>query len=281
MKNERILVIGASGTIGSGIVKTLRAQGFKVVEATKDTVDKHSSNKVQMDLITGSGVKEGFTNIDRAYLLAPPGHDQYSILAPLIKQAKSSNLKKVVLSTAYGANADESSSFRRAEVELEKSGLNYNIIRPNWFLQNFNSFWIQGILERNMISIPAGEAKVSFIDARDISDVAAKLLTSDEHNNKDFDLTSPASITHTEAAKAISNVINREIVYVDSSMNDLRSMLESAEMNSKYIEFFMTIMTFLKEGYNSEVNSNVEFILGRSATSLDKYVKDYRHFWKN
>jgi uncharacterized protein YbjT (DUF2867 family) len=58
-------------------------------------------------------------------------------------------------------------------------------------MQNFNTFWIQGIIKSNKILLPAGDAKVSFIDARDISDVATILLTSNIHNNKAFDLTDP------------------------------------------------------------------------------------------
>src|SRR6185503_14578197 len=106
--------------------------------------------------------------------------DQYKVLSPLIQEAKRQGLEKVVLMTAMGANAVETAPFRRAEIELEKSGLTYNIVRPNWFFQNFNTFWIQGILNYGKILVPGGNAKTSFIDARDISAVVAKLLTTSE-----------------------------------------------------------------------------------------------------
>jgi uncharacterized protein YbjT (DUF2867 family) len=78
---------------------------------------------------------------------------------------------------------------RKAERHLEASGLAYNVIRPNWFMQNFNTFWLHGIQTAGQIFLPVGQAKGSFIDARDIAAVAAVLLTSDAFDNRDFDLT--------------------------------------------------------------------------------------------
>ena len=82
-------------------------------------------------------------------------------------------VRKLVLMTAMGANADEAAPLRKAEVHLIQSGLAYNIIRPNWFMQNFNTFWLHGILNGGTIALPVGQAKGSFIDARDIAAVAA------------------------------------------------------------------------------------------------------------
>src|SRR5687768_2249395 len=99
-----ILVVGASGTVGSLIVAQLVKEGHRVratsskVSATKDGVEK-----VQVNLHTGEGVRAAFEGIDRAFLLSPSGNaDQYGILSPLIQEAKRRGLEKVVLMTAMG-----------------------------------------------------------------------------------------------------------------------------------------------------------------------------------
>lgn len=212
MKNDLILIVGASGTVGSELQRLLTQEGYPVRAATSKAAK--TSDHVQLNLVTGEGIKDAFNGVDRAFFLSPPGYaDQYALLSPLIQEAKRRGLKKVVLMTAMGANAYETSPFRRAETVLEKSGLNYNIIRPNWFLQNFHTFWAQGIAEQDKILLPAGSAKVSFIDARDIAAVATKLLISDEFNNQAFDLTGGEAVDHTEVAKAISERSGRRIVY--------------------------------------------------------------------
>ena len=136
------------------------------------------------------------------------------------RQFVAHGVQKIVLMTAMGANADENAPMRKAEVHLETSGLVYNIIRPNWFMQNFNSFWIQGILEHGKIFLPVGAAKGSFIDARDISAVAARLLSTDDFNQRDFDLTGGVAVDHDAVAAILSKVTGQTITYQDIPESD-------------------------------------------------------------
>lgn len=271
MKQELILVVGATGQIGSELSKILKADGHKVREANSKT----------LNTVTGAGLSQAFEGVTRAFFLSPPGiADQYKTLAPLIQEAKRRGLKKAVLMTAMGANAVETSPFRRAEIELEKSGLAYNIIRPNWFMQNFNTFWIQGILQQNKILLPAGSAKVSFIDTRDIAAVAAKLLVSDSDNNQAFDLSGPEAIDHAQVASAIANVTGKEITYQEISAEDLKKGLLAAGVPADYTEFLLMIFGFLKEGYNAGLTPHVKNLTRKNPRSIEEYAQDYKTFWK-
>ncbi len=280
MKKETILVVGASGTVGTELTRILKEQGHILRETTSKAVSAANSHKVHINLATDEGIKAALSGVDKAFFLSPPGYaDHYAMLSPLIQEAKRAGLKKVVLMTAMGANAVETSPFRRAEIELEKSGLRYNIIRPNWFLQNFNSFWIQGILEQNKILLPAGTAKVGFIDARDIAAVAAKLLISDEFSNKDFDITGPEAVDHKQVAAAISKVTGKSISYQEISPEALKSGLLAAGLPADYVDFLIMIFGFLKEGYSAAVNDNVKMITGQQPRNLETYAKDFKQSW--
>lgn len=280
MKNETILVVGASGTVGSEIVRLLKKDGYKVRATTSKHVPTRNSELVHLNLATGEGIKAAMEGVDKAFFLSPPGYaDQFSLLSPLVQEAKRKGLKKVVLMTAMGANAVETSPFRRVEIELEKSGLNYNIIRPNWFYQNFNTFWIQGIKEQKKILLPAGRAKVSFIDARDIAEVAVKLLTTESHANKAFDITGPEAVDHDQVAQAITQVIGNKITYQEITSEELKRGLLTAGLSADYTEFLLMIMGFLREGYNAAITPNVKLILGKEARGLENYAKDYKQSW--
>jgi uncharacterized protein YbjT (DUF2867 family) len=279
MKNELVLVVGASGTVGSELVSLLKKQGYKTRATTSKQV-KPTEELVHINLATGDGVKAAFENVDRAFLLSPPGYsDQYALVSPLIQEAKRRGLKKVVLMTAMGANAVDTAPFRRAEIELEKSGLSYNIIRPNWFLQNFNSFWIQGINEQSKILLPAGNAKVSFIDARDISAVAAALLSNDKFENRDFDLTGPVAVDHAYVADIISKASGRKITYQEVAPEELKKSLLSAGLPQDYTDFLLLIFGFLKEGYNARTTENVQMITGEKPRTVEQYANDYKKAW--
>lgn len=280
MKQDTILVVGASGIVGSDIVQQLRAQGY-TVRATTSKAVKNTNELVHLNMATGEGIKAAFENIDKAFLLSPPGFaDQYAMLSPLVQEAKRRGLKKVVLMTAKGANADASSPFRRVELELENSGLNYNIIRPNWFMQNFHTFWIHGIQTQKKILLPAGKAKTSFIDARDISAVAAKLLVSDEFNNQAFDLTGAQSVDHDYVAAEISKATGQAIAYQEITSDEFGAGLLAAGLPKDYTAFLVLIMGFLREGYSADITDSVKKITGREPISVAQYSQDYKNAWK-
>lgn len=284
--SDKILVIGSSGTIGTDLVTILRAQGHDVRETTsrkENVVTIKEKERVFINLTTGEGIVDAFNGVSRAFLLSPPGYaDQYGILATLIKEATKQKLDRVVLMTAMGANAVETAPFRQAELELERSGLTYNIIRPNWFLQNFHTFWLQGIREQRQIALPAGDALTSFIDARDIAEVAAVLLTDSANSplaNKDFDLSGPEAVSHADVAAAISHKIGAPVTYKNIAPETLKDGLLAAGLPGDYVDFMIMIFGFLKEGFNARTTDSVKLITGKAPRTLNDYANTFASRW--
>jgi uncharacterized protein YbjT (DUF2867 family) len=275
---KKILVIGASGTVGSSLADLLSGAGHEVHRATSRAPGR--PGEVQLDLVTGEGVADAFRDVDSAFLLAPPGHvNQHELLMPLIDQAVANELQKVVLMSAMGANAVDSTPLRLAELHLEQSGLAFNIIRPNWFMKNFNTFWIKGILEQGRILLSVGTAKGSFIDARDIARVASVLLASDTWANRDFDLTGTEALDHDQVADVLSRVTGEEIRYENISDEAMRQGLLEAQLPAPYAEFLLTILGFFRQGYSERITQAVQEITGRAPTTFDQYAMDYRDSW--
>lgn len=276
---SKILVVGASGTVGSELVRQLRSLGQTVLRSTSKT--QLEADQVHLNLQTKAGLDSAFVGIDKAFFLSPPGYvNQHELLIPLIDEARKQSLKKVVLMTAIGANAVDSTPFRQAEIHLEKSGLRYNIIRPNWFMQNFNSFWLHGILHDAKIALPVGDAKASFIDARDIASVAAVLLDEEQRfHNQDFDLTGAVAISHAQAASAISNAIDKHIQFDDITPQAMRETLLGAGLPADYTEFLLMILDYLKQGAAERVTDAVYTITGKAPIAFEAYARDYRNAW--
>ena len=70
--SSKILVIGASGTVGSELVKLLQSSGQNVVRATSKKELEEDQDHVNHQ--TGQGISEAFVDIDRAFFLTPAGH---------------------------------------------------------------------------------------------------------------------------------------------------------------------------------------------------------------
>lgn len=273
------LIIGASGTVGSELARILAAQGHAVRRASSRAPT--APDQVQLDLLHPQAhLATTFEGVDRLFLLAPPGHvNQNVLLAPLIELAKALGLEKVVLMSAMGADADDAAPLRRAELHLAESGLAWNVIRPNWFMQNFNTFWLEGIREHGRIFLPVGRAKGSFIDARDIAAVAARLLHSHDLDNQAFDLTGATALDHHEVAAILSRVAGRTITFEDITPEAMRAALVEAHMPSDYADLLVLILGFFKAGYSERTTDAVQRITGRAPRTFEAYAEDYRAAW--
>lgn len=275
---SKILIIGASGQVGSELAKILSSQGQDVRKATSK--EAKEADQVHLNLLTGEGLETAFIGVDKVFLMAPPGYtNQDELLAPAFAEAQKQGLKKVVLMTAMGADANPEAPLRKAEVLLENSGLDYNIIRPNWFMQNFNTFWIQGILSQQKIFLPLGEAKGSFIDARDIAAVAGALLLKDDFKNQAFNLTGDEALDHDEVAQILSTATGKSIQYEDISPEAMREGLLGAGLPADYTEFLLMILSYFKAGYAVQITPEVEKITGKKPIRFAQYAQDYKQAW--
>ncbi len=259
------------------VVKELQAHETPVhaVRRQKTSASTSRLHWFEHDIQKGPGSDELWSGVSRVFLMSPPGYtEQDKILLPVIEKAKRQGVKKLVLMTAMGVNHAVGSPLQKVEEALKNSGIKHAIIRPNWFMQNFHSYWGEGIRKGQVIFVPGGQAKVSFIDVRDIGAVAARLLLSDQVG--EFDLTGPQAYTHDEAARILSEGLNQTIRYVDADPQEFKSALIKAGLPQDYAAFMLVIFGALREGFAAPVTPHVEQILGRKAFSLADYVRDYR-----
>ncbi|GBF51717.1 NADH(P)-binding protein [Leptospira ryugenii] len=281
----KAFVYGAKGSVGSDVVRFLTEKGVEVLGGTREPKEGEKRAGLQWvyaDAKNPSKGTEVLKEVEAAFFLSPPGHmNQHEILGPWLEAAKSYGLKKVVLMTAMGIEyAPPETPFRKLELFLESSGIPWNILRPNWFMQNFQTYWIGGILSQNKIFFPGGDAKASFIDTRDIAKTAAALLTSDRQNNQAFTLTGPEALDHNQIAKEISKVTGKNIEYVNISPEEFKKGLVSAGLSPEYSDMLVYIAGVLREGQAALVNDAVKSITGSDAISFAKYASDNQSVWK-
>jgi uncharacterized protein YbjT (DUF2867 family) len=272
------LILGGTGTVGRALVQTLQQRGERVLAGARQP---RGADTLALDLATGAGLEAAFAGASRAFLMSPPGHpDQDALLGPAVDAARRQGVSKLVLMTAMGADADPNGPFRRLEQRVERAGLAYNIIRPNWFMQNFTSYWLPGILERGAIALPTGQGRGSFIDARDIADVAAVLLTTRTHDRQAFDLTGAEAFDHQEVAALLSAATGRAIRYEDIPPDAMRAGLLAAGMPAGYAEMLVAILGHFKAGAAERVTDAVQTITGRPPRSLQAFVQEHAAVWR-
>lgn len=270
----KILVIGSTGTIGTPLVKALLAKGESVKAASRTGKAAEGAEGVRFDYTDASTYTDAFDGVDRLFLILAGGRlDAIDALTPVVEEAARRKVKIVFLSV-FGVDADDSIPYRQVELKIIASGAPYVILRPNWFADNFHTYWKAGI-EHGQIAVPAGEGKSSFIDVRDIADSAAAALTSTAFDNKAFNLTGPKAFSYGEAATIISQAIGKPVGYSAVSDDVFIGILTGAGVPKDYAAFLASIFYPVREGWTSAVTGDVETLTGHAPRSLETYVADH------
>ncbi|KPF42759.1 SDR family oxidoreductase [Rhizobium sp. AAP43] len=272
--SNKILVLGATGNVGSHLVKTLIAKGETVKAATRSGKAVDGAEGVAFDFAHPSGLAAAFDGVDRAYIMLPGGSVAIKELLMPVVEAAIARKVKIVFQSAIGVDADDSIPFRQVEIEIEKSGLPYVILRPNWFSDNFHTYWKAG-LAHGQIAVPAGDGKSSFIDARDIAESAAAALTSSQFDGNAFNLTGPEALGYAEAAAILSGVIGKPVTYSAVSDEAFIGILTGVGVPADYAGLLASIFHPVREGWTAAVTPDVATLTGKAPRSVATYASDY------
>ncbi|HET8748868.1 MAG TPA: hypothetical protein VFM98_24965, partial [Ramlibacter sp.] len=143
-----------------------------------------------------------------------------------------------------------------------------------------HTFWLHGINTQGKILLPAGKAKVSLIDARDIADVVLRLLTSHDLDNQAFDITGPEALDHDEVAAILSRVTGKTIGYQEITPEQMNQALLGAGLPADYAAFLVAILGFLAQGYAAPVNDEVQRVTGHAPRRFEQYAQENSAVWK-
>ena len=277
--NNKILVVGATGTVGSELVKLLVASGETVKAATRNPNHDLGPgvDPVLYDFDDPRTFDGALKDVDRVFYLSRTADPLAAVVAePLFEKAADLGVKHIVNMSALGVEADDRISLRQVELLIEQSGIHFTTLRPNWFMQNFVSGFINDMLrEKNALYIPAGDSAVSFIDVRDIAAVAAKILTTKGHENKIYALTGGEAFTHDQVVEKLADVTKRDLTYAAIGEDDMRAALKAQGLPDAPIAFMVGLFSRLRDGLNAPVSTDVEQILGHTPRTLANFVQEF------
>jgi uncharacterized protein YbjT (DUF2867 family) len=270
----KILVIGATGNVGAPLVAELVAKGEKVKAATRSATPVKGAEAVKFDIADSSSCAAALEGVDRVYLLVPSGHlNVKELLIPFIEKAAAKKIK-IVLQSVLGVDASDDIPYRQVELFLEKSGTPFVILRPNWFADNFHTYWIHGV-KAGTVAVPAASGKSSFIDVRDIAASAAAALTSSRFDGKAYNLTGPEALSYGDAAEVLSKTTGRKIAYAPIDDAAFVKMLTGAGVPADYANFLASIFHPVREGWTAAVSTAVKDLTGKAPRSVAQYAKDH------
>jgi len=279
-----ILVTGATGHIGSELVRLLADQG----EPARALV--HSPDKVaaiqRLGLETALGDYEqpdtldvAMKGCDQLFLLSPPTPRQPQQEQHVIDSARRAGVEHVLKQSVPWAGPDAPLVFSRwhgqVEQHLAQSGLAYTLLRPSSFMQNF-LMSAQQVADQGVLYGMFGEGRVAFIDARDIAAAAAELLTNPGHQGASYTLTGPEALSAAEVAERLSAATGRQVRSVDLGPDDYRRALAGAGMPGWLVDGVVESNTMLAAGHAATVTNEVARLTGRPPRTFAQFAADHR-----
>jgi len=281
------LIIGATGKVGSELVRLLTHKGETVRAATRNPLAVSSklpypSETVKFDFNRQETFAPVLKGVEKVFLIARPGDNHSDKVAmPFIDKAKEEGVRLIVNLTAMGVECDDSFMLRILEKYVEQSGIPYVHLRPNWFMQNFNSGpMLADIKNTGGLHLPASEAKVSFIDVRDIAAVALAVMTEPQHTGKAYTLTGGQALDHYEAVDILSLAAGKTINYVPLTEEIASAALKKAGVAKDLIDRWTDFYRKVRQGLCAPITNDVESVLGRPPITFEQYAKDYAASWQ-
>jgi uncharacterized protein YbjT (DUF2867 family) len=285
--NLKMLVVGATGTVGRELVAELVKAGAAVRAATRDPgrargVLPEAAETVPFDLERPATFDDALQDVERVFLMARPGDEHADELAfPLIEAMGRHGVRHVVDLSALGAEARPSFALRKVEQRIEASPMTFTHLRPNFFMQLFTSGSLLAAVRASAIRVPAALAKVSWIDARDVAAVAAAVLVADQaHAGKAYTLTGPQALDHAEIAATIHQACGRPVRYEAISEEEARRVLSEAGFPAPWVERLVGFYRLVREGAAAPVSSAVQDLVGRPARTFSTFATEHAAMWR-
>jgi uncharacterized protein YbjT (DUF2867 family) len=197
-----------------------------------------------------------------------------------ILAAKAAGISKIVRSSAQGAAPEAAIELGRWHYDVERavedSGIPFTILRPANFMQNYLAFGTpETIKSQNAFYAPIGEARVSPIDTRDISSVAARVIAEPGHEGKRYELTGGESLSNREIAEILSRALGRTITYVNiPASNSIEAMIASG-MPPWLVGMISELNALASDGRLAAVKTDTSSILGRRPITFSQFVQDH------
>jgi uncharacterized protein YbjT (DUF2867 family) len=283
--SHRILVAGASGTIGSALVAELLRQGADVTALRS----KPSSEASPVPVVVGDFARpdtlaEAMRGFDTLFLLLPLAPDMLAWAANALQAARDAGIRHVVRSSGAGADPDSPMAIARVQGEIDRlvmqSGLPWTILRPTFFMQNHVNF-NAGAIRAGTLYAAHGEGAMAVVDVRDIAAAAAVVLADPApHEGRTYDLTGPEALTEAEQMALISQELGRPVQYVDVPLDTARDAMAASGMPPAVVDWLTSLNAIVRNGWGAGLADGVQTLTGRPPLRFADFVRGHAHVWR-
>lgn len=282
LAQEKIIVSGASGQLGSLVIEELLArdiapQDLILVSRTPDTdalkaLAARGASVRYGDFSEPESLEAAYRGGTRMLLISiSGGSGRLGLHKAAIDAAARAGVKHIAY-TSY-VNADRyldsmiAGDHRQTEQVLRESGLAWTMLRNQIYANGIVDQVAQIIREGSLVTFTP-DARVAYVTREDCAAAAAAVLATPGHENKAYDITGPEAVGPRELVALAREFSGDDIDLVALSEAEYRAQLAASGMPANAINGAVGFAKELDSPFLREPSNAVADLTGRPATSV-------------
>ena len=279
----KILVTGATGNVGSRVVRELVVRGKDVRVYVRDAEKATAMLGDGVEIAAGdfsdaASVRRAVEGVEAVFLSCANDPRQVEYETGVIDAARDAGVRRIVKLSALGAEAGSPVAFwdwhARIEDHLRASERPSVILRPGFLMTNLLGS-AEAVGHTGRLFVPAGGASVAMIDPRDVASVAAVALTEDGHDGETYTLTGPEAITFERVAEDLSSVTGRRVQFVSVPDEAALGAMVEQGLPEFVAAQIVAVFGFLRAGAQDRTTGDVLAMTGRDPRSFAEFAREH------
>jgi NAD(P)H dehydrogenase (quinone) len=291
LAQDKIIVSGASGQLGSLVIEELLARGV----APEDLIlvsRTPATGHLQAYAARGASVRFGdFSepeSLDEAYAggtrmllisINSGGGERPELHKAAIDAAERAGVQHIAYTSYVNADRNEASTIavdhRRTERFLQDSGVAWTMLRNQIYADGLVDQAAQIVRDGGLVT-HTPDARVAYVTRGDCAAAAAAVLTSPGHENQAYNITGPDAIGPRELVALASELSGKHVELITLSEDEYRQRLAASGMAEAGINGTISFAAELDSPYLREPSTAVADLTGRPATSVRQLLLDNR-----
>lgn len=284
-----LLVTGATGNVGSQVVRELRGRDVSV-RAFVRSLDKAAEklgDGVELaagDFSDSESLRQALRGVTAVFVTSADGPHKVEHEIAVIDAASAEGVSRIVKLSTIGAEVGSTLPpfdwHGRIEQHLLRTAVTSVILRANFYMSNL-LMAAEQVRTHSRLFAPAGSARISMIDPRDVAAVAAAVLVTDRHVERTYELTGREAITYERIAEELSAATGRPVEFVDVPDEAARQGLVEAGMPDWLVTHLIALFQLIRQGALEQTTDTVRTLIGREPRTFAQFASAHARLFRN
>jgi uncharacterized protein YbjT (DUF2867 family) len=275
---QPILIIGATGTVGTELVTQLVRDGYPVRAMTRNP-QKAAKFGSDVEVVIGDlddpeSLVTAMQGVERFFLITTSTQQDKNALAAA-KETGTRHVVKISTQEAGWTPVEGHGHWHKEREDLiRSSGLTWTFLRPSMYM-NFALSWAPCIRLENAIASAGGSGKLGPVDPWDGAAVAKAALTAPGHENLAYELTGPELLSFGDMAAVFSKVLDRTIRHAEISEAEQGEVFLKMGLPKYAADGLVETFSLIRAGRFAYLTDDVEKATGRKPRSFETWIREH------